>query len=168
MMKIILILLMMMAASVRSLTIKNGLSNTCLAYQRDVGQQATGQFIISKPCNSADIHQNNWIVNTATSSGGSPTSQWCVNGTNFCVGFERSSVAYKRSQPRNINLKLVANDPSDESQQWFVLDTQTLSNHYINGLTGGCVQARTASNRDGPVKTLRCTAIAAQQWTINS
>ena len=155
---------MIMSVAVASLTIKNGLGK-CLAYQR--GQQTSGQFVITKMCNSSDAFQTNWIVDNSTSSGGSPTLQWCVNGTSLCVGIERSSIPYIRRRLLNIDMKMVANDPSDESQLFIPLDTAALPNHYINALTGQCAQSLTVFNQSAGITTpLRCTDNKAQQWTI--
>lgn len=157
-----LIVLTLLTAFVAAGRIQNGLGN-CLSYQRGPGNQASGQLLLTIPCNANDTSQINWMANNVTSLGGSSTTQWCVNGTNFCAGILRNRMN------NDFNLVVVANDPTDDAQQWFALDTTTLPNHYVNGYTGGCAQAISNSRnqrRQPKVSVLRCTNLLAQVWFI--
>ena len=148
---------MIMITLVSSGKIKNGLGS-CLSFQRGPGGQASGQLLVMATCNSMDGNQNVWIINNTTSSGGSPTFQFCVDGTNLCVGI----------QGFGMFVQIVVNDAIDESQQWFALDTSVLNNHFINGFTGQCLNALSSSlaNLGIVASTRRCANTAAQRWYL--
>ena len=147
--------LMIVVSLVACDRIKNGLGS-CLSFKRDPGGQTSGQLLVMATCDSKDGNQNAWIINNTTSSRGSPTYQFCVNSTNLCIGI----------QGMGRLVQIVANDPSDEAQQWFALDTSVLDNHYINGFSGQCFNALSynMANLGIVAGTRRCANTAAQRW----
>ena len=149
--------LMIVVSLVACDRIKNGLGS-CLSFKRDPGGQTSGQLLVMATCDSKDGNQNAWIINNTTSSRGSPTYQFCVNSTNLCIGMQRFGIF----------VKIVTNDPSDEAQQWFALDTSVLNNHYINGKTGQCFHdlSTNMSNLGIVAATRRCANTAAQRWYL--
>jgi len=149
-----LIIIITLAAGGR---IKNGLGS-CLSFECGSGGQTSSQLLVMATCGSKDRNQNVWIINNTTSSRGSPTYQFCVNGTNLCIGMQRFGIF----------VQIVANDPRDEAQQWFALDTSVLDNHYINGKTGQCFHALSTnmSNLGIVAVTRRCANTVAQRWHL--
>ena len=118
-------LTVLLASSVTSLIIKNGIG-TCMSLMRPLGQQSTGQFVITTLCDPADENQLNWIVNNIRTTTMSRLVQFCINQTNYCVGIQRNPLGWFD----NINLKLVAKDPIDPTQQWVHFDSQYMLEHY--------------------------------------
>lgn len=120
-----MVLIGLLAASVTSIIIRNGIG-TCMSLMRPLGQQSTGQFLITSPCNSNDTNQLNWVVNSLNVSTISRVVQFCINQTNYCIGIQKGPLGWFD----NINLKLVANDPIDPTQQWVLIDSQYMPGHY--------------------------------------
>ena len=118
-------LIVLLAASATSLIIKSGIG-TCLSLMRPLGQQSTGQFVVTFPCDSSDKNQLNWVVNNLNVSTMSRVIQFCINKTNYCIGIQKDPFGWFD----NINLKLVANDPLDPTQQWVLIDSQYMPAHY--------------------------------------
>lgn len=117
--------MVLLAASATSMIIKSGI-DTCMSLMRPLGQQSTGQFSVAVPCNSNDTTQLNWIVNSLNVSTISRVVQFCINQTNYCVGIQKGPLGWFD----NINLRLVANDPIDPTQQWVLIDSQYMTGHY--------------------------------------
>ena len=152
---------MSLTVSVASVVIQNGLG-TCLSFRGTPGQQTTGQLVMTIKCDPSDNNQVNWVVNQLNISSIGQAVQFCINQTNYCVGIQKNS----RGRHDNVNLKLVANDTIDTTQQWLQLDSQFMAGHYVNGKTGGCAQAYSARGRGGVINTVNCRNIKPQQWTI--
>ena len=121
---------MTLLASVASLMVKNDL-DTCLSYRNNVGVPMTGSFVITTNCDPLDYKQVNWVVNSLNVSSLGPVVQFCINQTNYCAGIEKS----RNGRFDNINLKLVANDVQDTTQQWISLQSSgNMLGHYGNYL----------------------------------
>lgn len=120
----------MMLASVRSVMIKNDL-DTCLSYRNNVGIPKTGSLIVTTHCDPLDYKQINWVVSSLNVSSLGPVVQFCINKTNYCVGIQKTA----NGRYDNINLKLVANDVLDTTQQWISLESSSnMLGHYGNYL----------------------------------
>ena len=125
------LILLVASTQVPGVMIKNSIGS-CLSYTRGLGQQATGQLVNTATCNSSDLKQTSWVVINLATNGGYSPYQFCINATTLCVGVQ---LGPKAAPPVNripsVNLKLVANDTSDDGQKWFALDTASLPNHYV-------------------------------------
>ena len=106
----------------------------------------------------------NWVVNNLNVSSLGPVVQFCIDKTTYCIGIQKNRFGIYD----NINLKLVANDAIDTTQQWIPINSGRLSYHYINGKTGGCAQAYTVLRTGGVINTVNCQRNLAQQWLIPS
>ena len=148
-------------SAVSGVMIKNSIG-LCLTYIDSL--QGSGQPLLTANCDTSDETQTNWTVTNLASSGYYSPYQFCINGTTLCAGLQFAPrIGMPKNEIASVNLKLVANDPTDDGQQWFALDTQTLPNHFVNGWSGGCIQAFQIR----PIaSTRRCTNVATQEWKI--
>ena len=152
-------LMMLLAASVTSVMVKNGLG-TCLSYYgRTPG--AVGRFVITSLCNSNDTKQTNWVVTPINTNSTSGTYTFCQNGTSLCSGLRAGIFGGYQ-----LNLRLVTKNSASTAQLWSPTNSTALPNNYINGGTGRCAQAYNAYRQGGVINTVACRNIPAQQWTV--
>ena len=157
-----LITMAMMLASVTSLMVKNDLG-TCLSYRNNVGVPKTGSFVVTTHCDPLDYKQINWVVNSLNVSSLGPVVQFCINQTNYCAGIEKTA----NGKYDNVNLKLVANDEKDTTQQWISLQSSgQMVGHFVNGKTGGCAQAYGRRRKGGVINTVNCRRSQGQEFKI--
>ena len=108
-----------------SFMIKNGVG-TCLSYLNDAGIPTSGSFVTTDSCDPVDYKQTNWVVKNLNISSLGPVVQFCINQTNYCVGIQKGPYG----KYDNINLKIVANDIKDTTQQWIPIQSGHLPGHY--------------------------------------
>jgi hypothetical protein len=156
-------LMVLLAASVASVVIKNGLG-TCLSYT-----VSYGGMIITSPCNSSDAKQTNWVVTEvySTSAIDGTAYTFCINGTILCSGIrKRPSNLFPHIWSGYYPMRLVMGNRYDPAQQWNPV--ANLPNNLVNGHTIGCVQAYSITGQGGFINTAKCKNITAQSWTVIS
>lgn len=117
--------LLMLVTLTASFMIKNGVG-TCLSYSNNAGIPKSGSFVITALCDPLDNKQINWVVPNLNISSLGPVVQFCINQTNYCVGIQKGPYGVYD----NINLKIVANDETDTTQQWIPIQSGHLPGHY--------------------------------------
>ena len=120
-----LLMTLMLVAMNTSFMIKNGVG-TCLSYLNNAGIPTSGSFVTTALCDPLDKKQVNWMVQNLNISSLGPIVQFCINQTNYCVGIQKGPYG----KYDNINLKVVANDLKDTTQQWIAIQSGRLSGHY--------------------------------------
>ena len=119
--------IMVLAASVGSVVVKNGLG-TCLTYGiKPNSTAAVGRFVITAPCKANDTKQNSWVVTQILNNTANGNYTFCVNGTTLCSGLEKIFFGTNY----RINLRLLQKDTTAPGQLWSPTNSSDLPNNFV-------------------------------------